>query len=584
MGVVTDRATQYALDVRDGRLVAGRLVRQACERHLHDIDHAVERGLDWRAEESETVIDFFAEVLCLPEVADTGEDDSVEEDGLPFVLQPWQQFVVGSLMGWYTRAGGRRRFRTGYIEAGKGSGKTPMCAGLLLYRAIADGEQGGQFFAAAATKDQAKIAFADCEKMVQASPSLRDLVVQTVNNLAIPSTGSFIRAISSERRGLDGKRVSGAVLDEVHEHPNATVVNKMRKGVKGRRDALILEPTNSGFDRTSVCWAHHEYSRQVLDGTTMADDWFAFVCGIDPCQSCLEAGRWFPDEECAACDSWQTEGPHWLKANPNLGVSLPWQYVRDLVRQAKGMPSEVNDLLRFVFCVWTQGTVRAVDMGSWAACQPLPSDEDLIGCPCYGGLDLGESDDLSAWARLWLLDDGSVAVKMRYWIPSAAVARFPSRPYAEWQRAGLLTVTDGDVTDFETVQSTIIGDCQTDGVVSVAYDPRSATETAQKLQAAGVQMVRIGQGFMLDGAITRTLGLVKSGQLRHGREKLLSWMASNVVLVTGIKGDKRLAKERSPEKIDGFSALVTGIDWAVVRRDRQPDNVYLTRGVRQLGA
>lgn len=573
-----DRATAYAVQVMAGELVAGRLVRQACARHLRDLELAAERGWEWRVQEAEDAIDFFDQVLCLPEEADADEDPDEETpvDGQPFILAPWQQFVVGALMGWFTVRKGkaRRRFRTAYLETAKGSGKTPLCAGLLIYLAVT-GDKGSQIFAAAATKDQAKVAFADCEKMVAASPYLRDLFDGTVNNLALPSTESFIRAISSEKRGLDGKRVSAAVLDELHEHPNATVVNKIRKGIKGRKNALVLEPTNAGFDRTSVCWAHHEYSRKVLDGTIEAEDWFAFVCGLDPCDACVAAGKWFPDDECTSCDDWKTEGPHWLKANPNLGVSLPWQYVRDLVRQAKGMPTEVSDLLRFTFGIWTQGMDRAIDMGKWAACQAMPSQIELDAADCFGCLDLGETDDFSAFGRLWVLADGLVAVQMRYWLPSDALARYPNRPYDAWKRAKILTVHEGaEVTDYAQVRADILEDYRALGMQAVFYDSKSARETAQILMGEGVDMVPMTQGFPLNEAIKRLLALVVSGQLCHGNDPILTWMASNTVVLTGARNEKRLAKERSPEKIDGIAAVVMGLEGALVRRERVAEPEY----------
>jgi phage terminase large subunit-like protein len=578
-----DLVTRYATSVVAGQEIASRLVIQACARHLDDLAHAGEKGLTWKPDQAVRACEFFPDVLVLPERTDADEAVSVrDEDGvpLPFVLQPWQQFIVGSLFGWYTTQG-FRRFREALIETAKGSGKTPLCAGMLLYMLVADGELGAQVFMAATTREQATIAFTDAKRMVEASPYLSAALDQKVNNLAVLSTGSFLRAISAEKRGLDGKRVHGAMVDELHE-AMPVVVNKMRAGTKGRRNALILKPTNSGFDRTSVLWQHHEYSRKVLDGTVTNESWFAFICGLDPCDACVAAGRWFPAEECESCDDWKTEGPHWRKANPNLGVSLPWQYVRERVSQAKGMPSEVSDVLRFNFCVWTQGASRAIDMGQWAACQDMPMDSELVGAPCYGGLDLGETDDFSAWTRIWLLPDGRVAVKTRYWIPQAAKERFPSRPYGEWERAKLLTVTDGNETDYEALRATVLEDCANDGVIAIAFDPRSATETAQELTKAGIVMIKIPQGFGLNEAIRKTLELVSSGDLCHGREKILAWMASNVVLITGTKGDKRLAKEKSPEKIDGISSLVNAIEWGLVRRDREAESVYRDRGVKSL--
>lgn len=573
-----DPVTAYAHGVVDGRILTNRLVRQACARHLADLTTQAEKRLVWRADQAQRAIDFFEQVLFLPENTDAAEEITAEVrlEPQPFVLEPWQAFIVGSLFGWYTGSG-FRRFREAYIETAKGSGKTPLGAGMMLYLLVADGERGAQIFLAAVTKEQAGYAWRDCRAMVEASPELKALFGSAgylANELKVIEDGSFLKPVSSEKRGLDGKRVHGALVDELHEQATPIVVNKMRAGTKGRRNALIVKTTNSGFDRTSVCWHHHEYSRKVLEGTVQNDTWFAFVCGLDPCDDCLAQGKWFPSDDCLTCDDWRTEGPHWLKANPNLGVSLPWQYVRERVAQAKGMPSEVSDVLRFNFCVWTQGASRAIDMGKWAACQPMPAESDLLGADCFGCLDLGETDDLTAWGRLWVLDDGRVAIKMRYFIPSDALARFPNRPYEQWKRAGVLTVTEGPVTDYAIVREAIRQDYKAFGMQGVFYDTKTARETAQILTGEGLELVAMTQGFALNEAVRRLLALVVSGELCHGNEPVLAWQASNTVVILGARNEMRLAKERSPEKIDGIAALVMGIEGAVIRRARQPAPQY----------
>jgi phage terminase large subunit-like protein len=559
--------TVYARAVVAGELVAGRLVRLACARHLADLEASPANGLEWRADEAARVIAFFEEVLCLPEVTDASEtldDDRDPADGRPFVLQPWQAFINGSLMGWYTSAG-TRRFHDAYVEIGKGNGKTPNGAGLMLYLLVADDEPAAQVYFAAVSRDQARIAFADAEKMVKASPALRALIQQTQNNLAVVETGSFLRAISSEKRGLDGKRVHGALLDEEHEHSSNVVVSKMRRGTKGRRNALVMRTTNSGFDRTSICWHDHDYSRQVLEGVRDDPSWFAYVCGLDPCAACQAAGKEFPSDDCAACDDWRVEGPHWQKANPNLGVSLPWVYLRELVQQALGRVDAVADLLRFNFCIWTQAITRAISIAAWTACQAPPPDDQLVGVPCYGGLDLGMSDDFSAWVRGWALDDGRLVVKCRFWIPESALTKYPLRPYQAWQRAGVLTVTPGPTTDYSVIEAAIAADCAADGVREVAYDNRFAEQMAQNLAGQGIVMVHTGQGFQLNEAIRRKLELVTDGTLCHGGDPILSWMASNYVVRHGTKGEMRPAKERASDKIDGQVALDMLID-RIVRR------------------
>jgi phage terminase large subunit-like protein len=560
-----DPVTQYATDVVKRKVVANYAVTLACQRHLRDLREQEARGLTWQPAEAQRAIDFFGEILCLPEETDSDEDrdeDAPPVDGTPFVLQPWQAFIVGALMGWYT-ARGFRRFRDGYVEIAKGAGKTPLGAGLMLYLMVADGEFGAQVFFAAVTKDQARIAFADAEKMVNASPHLRSIVDQKKNNLAVLETGSFLRAISSERRGLDGKRVHGALIDELHE-ASAVVVNKMRRGTKGRRNALILRTTNSGFDRSSACWHQHVYSLQVLEGSVTDESWFAYICGLDPCKSCRAEGLEFPSDDCPRCDDWRTEGRHWLKACPNLGVSVSWQYYRELVRQAKAMPSEVSSLLRFNFCVWTQQQSRYLDMLKWHEC-PRVDDEDLQDLPCYGGLDLGQSDDLCAFIKVFVLPDGRLAVRARFWLPEVALQRFPNRPYEEWQRDGSLEVTEGDITDYGIVEHAIVQDSATYGIRECAFDKRFASQMAQNLQGHDIKMIDMPQGYGMNEALRKLSDLVATGQLAHGHNPVLTQMAANAVVRHGPLKQLRLDKERSADKIDGIAALAMVLGWIILQ-------------------
>src|SRR4051812_47769434 len=408
-----DPVTRYATDVVSGAIVAARLVRLACQRHLNDLRDAGGKGLVWKPADAQEAIDFFPEVLCLPEETDADEDVEAAanvqpEQGTPFVLTPFQQFIIGSLFGWFSvrvsgATGARReqqRFRIAYFEGAKGCGKTPMGAGILILMLVRHGVRGAQLFCAAVTKEQAKIAFADCVKMVEASPALQQLITVLGNNLSVKTTGSFIRPISAEKRGLDGKRVQGAVVDELHEHPSSTVVVKLRAGIKGRPNALIFIPTNSGFDRETVCWEYHDYSRQILEGTVVNEAWFAFVCHLDACEQCRAAGKLQPADDCPHCDDWKTEGPHWRKANPNLGVSLPWEYLREQVREAIAIPSQRNMVRRLNFCQWTQQATVWITTEAWATCVTTTSPEafraSLRGRDCFIGIDLSDKIDLSS--------------------------------------------------------------------------------------------------------------------------------------------------------------------------------------------
>ena len=373
----TDPVDAYARAVTAGGIVAGPLVRAACARHLRDREEGPARGLTWDMDAARRAINFFPDVLRLFEGDHTGK---------PFLLQPWQQFIVGSLFGWKGEDK-FRRFRTAYVEVGKGNGKSPTAGGIGLYTLMADGEAGAEIYAAATTRDQARILFRDAVHMVQASPALTKRIqksgIREVLNLAHLSSGSFFRPISSEGRALDGKRPHCVLIDEVHEHPTPAVIDKMRAGTKGRRQALIVEITNSGVDRTTICYQHHEYSERIVTGQIKDDSWFAYVCGLD------EDDDPFEDDAC------------WLKANPNLGISISRKYLEEQIREAKGMPAKGSIVRRLNFCQWVDAANPAIPGDLWRACEVDGEDFDesrLSQLACKGGLDLSGTRDLTALA------------------------------------------------------------------------------------------------------------------------------------------------------------------------------------------
>ena len=162
-----DAVTAYATSVAAGKVLAGPHVRAACARHLRELD----RGGEWHFDPKRAAraFDFWRGVLCL---------NAGHFEAKPFELLPWQCFVIGSLFGWVD-VDGWRRFRVAYVETGKGSGKSPLAAGIGLYMLVGDGERRAEVYAAASKKEQAQILFRDAVAMVEMSPSLSHRVRKT---------------------------------------------------------------------------------------------------------------------------------------------------------------------------------------------------------------------------------------------------------------------------------------------------------------------------------------------------------------------------------------------------------------------
>lgn len=546
-----DRTTAYARAVAAKKIVAGPYVRLGCARHLRDLKERQKTGLAWRVDLAETAIDFFPAILVL-------------EDGQQFKLVPYQEFIVGSAFGWYN-ADGFRRFRDAYVETGKGSGKTPLAAGIGLLGLVADKEPAAEIYSAATTQDQAKIAWTDADRMVTQSTELREIIKQEAACLTYTSregVESVFRPVSSEHRGLDGKRPHVAIIDELHEHPNAMVVDKMKAGVKRRRNALIFRITNSGFDRTSVCWKEHDYSIKVLQGTVRNEAWFAYVCALD------DKDQFLKDEKC------------WPKANPGMHAGLPpISYLRDQVTNAIGMPSKENIVKRLNGCIWTEQSERWLPMEAWDACPSGPIDADALrGKPCMMALDMASRDDFAASCKVFGPDEDDYFTALwRFWLPEESLAAGTSRrPEAlrlqlrEWADQGWITVTSGNVTDYDLVEEALLEDAATYDVRKLPFDRFDVTQLVTHLKdKLGDRVVDFPQSMSGMSAGTKELEkIIAARKLRHGGNPVGRWQASNVTIKHGPNEQIKPDRERSGDKVDGIVALIMGIDMTM----RDPGN------------
>lgn len=540
--VVVDRTTEFAQSVLTGEVIAGPHVRDACARHLRDLNEAPARGLTWSVDHANDAIAFYPDVLCL---------NGGDFEGKPFHLQGWQAFVVGCLWGW--RRGDVRRFRVAYVETGKGSGKSPMAAGVGMLGLVADGEARAEIYAAATKKDQAMVLFRDAVAMYQQSPELYKRlspsgVGENVWNLGYRATGSWFRPISADD-GQSGPRPHVALIDEVHEHKTAQVVEMMRAGTKSRRQALIFMITNSGAGQNTPCGIYHDYGAEVAAGKRVDDAFFAFICGLDEGDDPLR------DESC------------WAKANPSLQfANLPGlQYLREQVTEALGMPAKEALVRRLNFCQWTAAINPWLSAHVWDPCQQDFSLAELRGRRAYAGLDLSSTTDLTAFVLLVepVEAGGAWSILPWCWLPEEGLAERCQRDrvdYSTWKRQGFLETTPGRAISKRHVLQRVAQICAEFDVQGIAADRWRLEDFQQQASDDGITLPPLtpfGQGFKdMSPAIESFETALLNRTVRHNNHPVLTSCAANAVTDTDPAGNRKLNKIKATGRIDLIVAAV----------------------------
>lgn len=578
-----DRATAYAYGVIAGDIIAGPHVRDACARHLRDLDEGAARGLIWNLDEAEESIAFFEEVLCL---------NGGEFEGKPFILDGWQCFIVGSIYGWqveHETKGRIRRFNMVYVETGKGSGKSPLAAGVGMKGLVADGEPRAEIYAAATKKDQAMILFRDAVAMRDQSPELERRITKSgvgerTWNLAYPANGSFFRPIAAED-GNSGPRPHVGLVDEYHEHKTNAVLGMLQAGWKSRRQPFTFVITNSGAGKDTPCGIEHDYAVEVAAGRAVNDAYFAYVCALD------EGEDPFKSEDC------------WPKSNPSLQFhGLPGvDYLRKQVTNARGMPSKEALVRRLNFCQWTAALNPWLTAAVWEPCRQDYTAEQLRGRRAFGGLDLSSTTDLCAFSLLVEPADPAVTLRWIDWAvakalheraPDANPAPGTEPPrgepykllnwcwlpeggpdtslekrsqkdrvdYVTWAKQGYLEVTPGAAISKHFVLQRVAQICAMFDVPHIAADRWRLADFQQQASDAGITLPELkpfGQGFQdMSPALDAFETGVLNQTIAHNGHPVHTMCAANAVTVSDAAGNRKLAKDKATGRIDMLVADV----------------------------
>ena len=528
-----DRTTKYAKMVMAGEIVAGKYVRLACKRHLDDLKKSKNKSFPYYFDKETAEVRFDFYKLC--------RHYKGEFAGKPIEPGLWQCFIQGNVFGWKEKDTGLRKYCEVYEQIAKKNGKSTDAATTGLYCMILDGESGPEIYSAASGRDQAKIIFETAKQMVMRSPELKEYINILTNNLNSPLTTGKFEAVSSEAGTLDGKDVYVAFVDELHAHKTRDVYDILKGGIIGRLQPILWVATTAGMQVNGICKERYDYSVKVLEGIIDDPTLFAYIAQPDEGDDILDP-------------------KNFIKANPNLGVSVKEKDLLIKAKQAKELPSAYTQFACKHMNLWVSASNRWMDMEKWAK-SGQDIDIDLSHRRCFCGVDLSSKLDLTSVTLDFPLDNGYYAAISHSFIPEATMyekERKDNVPYSAWVKQGYITVIPGEAIEQQWIMDYIMLMSKKYKIVEIDYDPWNATEFAQRMEAEGFTCVEVRQGHRTFSEPMKDVErLVLQKKLIHFNDPVLRWAISNTVATADSAGNIKPDKSKSTQRIDPSVSLIT---------------------------
>jgi len=537
-------AESYCQDVVAGRIIAGKLARLACQRHLNDLARAAtDPAWPYRfdAWEASNPCDFIEK---LPHVEGSWKTKTI-------TLEPWQVALVCIVFGWRRVSDGGRRFEQAYIEVARKNAKSALTSALALYCLTLDGEVGPQVKCAATTGGQARIIFDVAFKMARATPDLCsefDLELMA-NAIVCHANNGSIAPINAKSSTQDGLNPSFVVLDELHAHLKRDLRDVLRSATGARLSPLFWQITTAGYSTIGVCFEQRDYVCKILDGVLEDETYFGIIYTLDEGDD--------PFDEAV-----------WPKANPNLGVSVDIEKMRNYARQAKNSPASAGEFETKRLNIWRNAASAWLSVEQWKSCgDPALKIEDFATQRAWIGVDLADTNDVAALVIVFDRE-GVYHAFSRFYLPELLVdicAHRTTTHYRVWADDGFITTTEGDFIDHRAIENEISALCEAHQVQKVRIEHYGSAQIAANLLADGHPVEIVHKKTETYSDPSKLLeAWVEIGKFRHDGNPVLTWMASNVVVDRRVNGTILPKKENkdSVKKIDGIDALIMAIGGA----------------------
>lgn len=518
----------YVEDVLNGKIVVGELIKLACQRFKDDLQR---EDIYFNESVVDKAINFIG----------TLKHFMGKSSGKHFKLEEWQQFIIANIVGWYWKDGNTRRFTSSYIEVSRKNGKTALAAALCLYYLIADGEDGAEVDLAANSKEQAKIAFEFCSSFSKQLDPKGKYLKPYRDNVQFALNNSKLKVFAADDSKLDGFNASFGLIDEYHAAKNSKVRDVIKSSMGMRNNPHLCTITTAGYDKTLPCYKLRSTSIEILNKLKTDDSMFIAIYSLD-------------DK-----DDW-TDKDNWVKCTPNLNVTVTSKYIKEQVQSAINNPSEEVGVKTKTLNLWCDVADVWLPESYIVKASKNIRLEDFRDCECYIGVDLSATSDLTAVSYL-IEKDNIYYFKTDYYLPESALVDKPDREtYKLWKQQGLITITAGNVTDYDYITNDIVAASNILNIQKIGYDKWNATQWAIHATEIGLPLEEYPQTMGNFNRPTKELErLILSGNTVIDNNEITRWCFRNVELKSDYNGNVKPNKGIKAKKIDGVIAIIQAL-------------------------
>lgn len=516
----------YINDVSEKKIKTCKAVQNAVKRHLNDLKKS-KKDFPYYFDEqyAKNAINFFCEMVH------TQGDLALTK----LKPEPWQQFIIASIYGWRSKETKLRRFNRAYIQMARKQGKSFLASAVGLYDLIS--EPGAQVVSAATKREQAKIVFNDAKNTVKYSKMLSKYI-STWSHALTFKDGSFTY-ISNDSKTTDGLNPSCAIIDELHAHKTDDLLNVLQSGMGARKQPLLFLITTAGHDLSNPCYAEYERVEKMLAGAKGYENekYFGIIYELDKGDS--------PENK-----------ENWIKANPNLGVSVSVEGIENDLKNAKQKSTAMAEFLTKRMNIWVNNNDCWIDDQHWSRCIKKFDEKQLTGLDCWGGIDLSKTTDFTAYTLYFNLPNGKRYAKHRFYIPKESIEKhLKTDTYLieNWIKAGYIRATDGETVDYDFMFEDIRKDASVYNIKQIAYDRNLSSLIIGPL-AESYDMVEFNQSkaYMSEPSKAWETAITKS--LIIDPNPVMRWMVSCATIYTDANDNIKVVKpeyNKSSKRIDG---------------------------------